>query len=255
MKKMKYLAMAAIMMVAGAASVNAQERAVTLGQLKNAQNNRNTTVTKSNNVSDNSNYYGSSSAEGFSSVYLQYNISTMRTHSEHSGGKHNDNEGFSAVSLGWNSALALFGDLPLYLQPGVALTYGWDKQESSYSDVKYSMLSAKVPVNLVYSIKLGDSPVSIDPYLGINGRAFIFANAKEDGHDSHSLFSKDDMGEDHTWNRFQIGAQAGLNVRFSNFYVGAEYAMDATEVYKYDKNGYKTTQKINALSINLGYCF
>lgn len=253
MKTMKYLALATIMMVAGAVTVNAQERVVTLGQLKNAQQNKDTgTTTRQTVTSSGTSSYSSSSAEGWSSVYAQYNISSMRSHSEYDGHKYNDSEGFSAVTLGWNMALGLFGDLPLYVQPGVALTYGWYKPDSdSHGDNhKLNMLSAKVPINLLYSIQLGDSPVSIDPYLGIYGRCFIFAQSKYAG-ETVSMFSKDDVGKNSTWNRFQIGAQAGLNVRFNQFFVGAEYAMDATEVWKHEKN----TLKFNALSINLGMCF
>lgn len=256
MKTMKFFAIAAIMMAAGALSVNAQERVVTLDQLKQAKQNQNTTVNNNNNraaVSQSSSY--AASPANWSSAYVQYNISTLKTKAEGGGHSVTDNEGFSAISLGYNMAFGLFGDLPLYLQPGVALTYGWDSEEAYDVKTKSSMMYARIPVNLVYSFQIPNSPISIDPYLGINGRAFIFANAKEDGHDSHSFFSEDDMGKDHTWNRFQIGAQVGVNVRFNQFYVGAEYAMDATEVYKHDKNGYKTTEKINAFSISLGYCF
>jgi hypothetical protein len=38
------------------------------------------------------------------------------------------------------------------------------------------------------------------------------------------------MGEGNTWNRFQLGAQFGINVNFSQFYAGIGYGMDILEV-------------------------
>ena len=46
----------------------------------------------------------------------------------------------------------------------------------------------------------------------------------------YNLFSEDDMGEGNTWNRFQLGAQFGINVNFSQFYAGIGYGMDILEV-------------------------
>jgi hypothetical protein len=176
---------------------------------------------------------------GFSSVYVQYNPSEF--HASEKGISLNSS--FSAATIGFNKAISISSDMPLYIQPGAGVTYGWDSSDG----VKLSMLSVKVPVNLLYSFQLPNSSVSIDPYVGIYGRAFILANQKVNGK-TISWFDKDDVGESLTWNRLQLGSQVGCNFRFNNkFYIGAEYAVDLTDIIEH--------VSINTFGINVGLIF
>jgi hypothetical protein len=267
MKKVKIFALTAIMMAAGAVSVSAQEKVVTLDQLLKSQNqtqntnqNKNTNATVNNNTNANASkqVYSSSSeslAGSFFSVYAQYNFAQMHDVEEYNGNKETDNESFSQVTLGCNMAIPIMGEVPIYVQPGVAVSYGWDSEKSGAHKVKSTLVGVKIPINLVYSLQLPNSPVSFDPYLGVYGRAFIIGTRKLEGHDSTNLFSKDDMGEDNAWNRFGFGGQLGLNVRYSNYFVGVEYALDFTNIYKHESHNYVSKGSINAFSINLGMCF
>lgn len=75
------------------------------------------------------------------------------------------------------------------------------------------------------------------------------AGAGGNGKDELNVFDKDDMGgDDNTWKRFQIGWQAGANVRIKNkFLVGVSYGTDFSEISK--------KVNINTVTLKLGYCF
>lgn len=216
MKTMKLLTLAALL--CASATVSAQNTVVTLDQqMKNKQ------TTKTTKAAPAARTASVSSLAGWQSFYVQYNASEFHWSSD----GHSENTSMSGVSLGWNQAMPIAGDTPLFFQYGAALRYGWHSEEMLREDMKQSMLDVKIPLNLVYSIPVSGS-VSIDPFAGLYARGIILAKAKW-GDDSFSYFSEDDMGDD-TWNRFTMGAQLGLNVRFSDYYAGVSYGMDFLKV-------------------------
>lgn len=303
------LALSAIMMAAGTVTVNAQEKVVTLDQLLKSQQQKQAqtpqkqetakpaTETKAAKPAKKETAQkpkASAAAAGvlaapvaFSSVYLQYNFESQKVKS----GSHSESESGNSVSAGYNYAFPISSTLPLYVEAGIAAKYVWKSEDGQ----KFNMLSAKVPVNLLFSYPVNES-FAIEPYAGIYLRGNIFGKLKydsdsdsdygwdddddwdddwdnmvddwsrqsnsralaskdDDDDDSIDLFSKDDMG-DAAWKRIQLGMQFGVRARISNkFLVGIGYSMDLTNISKYEVYHTDISSKFHSFDITLGYCF
>lgn len=197
-------------------------------------------------------------SNGWSTFNVQYNASSFIY--DVSGA---DNESFSAFTLEYTNAIGVSKSLPLFVEWGVGLQYGFksdsdSKEDSGYKidiEKNFSMLSVPIPVSLVYDYQIPNSSISIDPYLGLKLRANILAQEKvertmeyrgekESEDDTRNLFDKDDMGgSDNTWNRFQVGWQIGANARFNNkFMVGISYGSDFSELAEKTKIGQFTAK-------------
>ena len=308
MKKTMILALSAIMMAAGTVTVNAQEKVVTLDQLLKSQQQKQAqtpqkqetakpateTKTKTKTKTEKAAKQPKASAAaaglmapvGFSSVYLQYNFESEKV----KAGSHSESESGNSVSAGYNYAFPISGTLPLYVEAGIAAKYVWKNQDGQ----KFNMLSAKVPVNLLFSYPVNES-FSIEPYAGLYLRGNIFGKVKYDSHydggysydddddygwgdddmvddwgswgDSRALassdggeksldiFSKDDMG-DAACKRIQLGMQFGVRARINNqFLIGVGYSMDLTNISKYTILNTDVTTRFHSFDITLGYCF
>ena len=303
------LALSAMMMAAGSVTVNAQEKVVTLDQLLKSQQQKQAqtpqkqetakpaTETKAAKPAKKETAQkpkASAAAAGvlaapvaFSSVYLQYNFESQKVKS----GSHSESESGNSVSAGYNYAFPISSTLPLYVEAGIAAKYVWKSEDGQ----KFNMLSAKVPVNLLFSYPVNES-FAIEPYAGIYLRGNIFGKLKydsdsdsdygwdddddwdddwdnmvddwsrqsnsralaskdDDDDDSIDLFSKDDMG-DAAWKRIQLGMQFGVRARISNkFLVGIGYSMDLTNISKYEVYHTDISSKFHSFDITLGYCF
>jgi len=218
---------------------------------------------------------GSSSAvdtDGWGTFYLQWNPSTIKIDVNGI-----DDQSFTGFSVGYNHAFGIVKNTPLFIETGVALQYSFytvnwkDDLKTTVPNCdpedKYNMLSAKVPVNLIYKFNIPNSNVAIAPYFGANLRFNISGKSKTEfnedagyeidkenwenkyGKIEKDLFDKKDMeSKDATWKRFQIGWQIGANAHFGeNFLLGISYGSDFSELYK--------KAKINTTSITLGYKF
>jgi len=195
-------------------------------------------------------------ANGWSTFYFQLNPSKISVDI-----KDSKDQSFTGLTLGYNRAFSVSSSLPVYFETGIAVQYSFfkndDDDDYETDDYHYHMVSAKVPLNILYNFKIPNSTIEIAPYLGAILRYNIWGEEKvtfsyknKDGEDkTYNLFDKKDMdGSDYTWNRFQIGWQIGVNARFSNkFLLGLSYGSDFFEIYK--------KAKINTTSITLGYCF
>ncbi len=169
-------------------------------------------------------YYGSDN-EGFSTLYVQYNPSKLKSKSHGSS----SSESVNALSLGYSYSLPL-GDIPLYLEFGGAAQWFFKSHEGA----KFNMVAVKIPINVMYSFDVSDA-VSIQPYAGVYGRVGIIAQEKYEGV-KLNYFSKDDMG-DFAWKRFQFGWNAGIKFRFAQkFTVGAGYYMDLMKIMSYNEH-------------------
>ena len=126
---------------------------------------------------------------------------------------------------------------------------------SSNHKQKFTMLSLKIPVDVMYSFDVSDG-LSIQPYAGIYTRINIIGKLKV-GDESANIFSKDDMGEDNTYNRFQVGLQAGCKFRFGKkFTAGIGYYRDiAPKLFNYSEHGAKSSVIFHGLDITLGLNF
>ena len=305
MKKTMILALSAIMMATGPVAVNAQEKVVTLDQLmkknqqqtqtpqkkETAQPKTETQTAKTAKKETAQKPKASTAATGvlaapvaFSSVYLQYNFESQKVKS----GSHSESESGNSVSAGYNYAFPISSTLPLYVEAGIAAKYVWKSEDGQ----KFNMLSAKVPVNLLFSYPVSES-FAIEPFAGIYLRGNIFGKLKfdddsddygwddddedwddwddddwsrqsnsralaskdDDDDDSIDLFSKDDMG-DAAWKRIQLGMQFGVRARISNkFLIGIGYSMDLTNISKYEVYHEDISTKFHSFDITLGYCF
>ena len=287
-------ALSAIMMAAGSVTMNAQEKVVTLDQLlkKNQQKEAPKTEQKAEQKTTQKQAAqkqkvakepkvkaasAGTSLGGFSTAYVQWNFETMK----YSKSGFSSSSSGNSISGGFNYAFGIAGATPLYLEPGVALKYVWDNNNG----VKFSMLSLKVPVNVVYSFAATEN-FNIEPYAGVYLRGNLLAKEKfetnggwdddwddwdewEDddysdfdddwettyeapsssgrSKDSVDLFSKDDMGDD-TWNRFQVGLQVGVRARINQkFMIGVGYSQDLSNI--------TDNTKFHSFDISLGICF
>ena len=224
----------------------------------------------------NSKIYGSDN-EGFGLFYIQYNPSKYHakaksTHGELEAGT--DNQTWNALSLGYSYYIPL-GDIPLFIAPGVAAQWYFYSDKTSYmnelyygdnynveQEVKCNMISAKIPINLMYSFEISDA-FRIEPYAGVYGRINIWGEDKveetmggEKMSESLNLFDKDDMGEYLKWKRFQFGWNAGVNFRITDaFTIGAGYYMDLTKVVDASHNGSELKTNFQGFDITLGVNF
>lgn len=258
MKKIKFFAVAAFLAVATSASA----------QFSNSG-------TKSSSTSG-------ISTDGWSSVWVEWNPSTMKIDRDNV-----DNESFTGFSLGYSQAFGITAGTPLFLEVGLGIQYSFktrdmaeeldlDDDDLEYVDpkAKFNLLSAKIPVNLMYAFQIPNSSVTLMPFAGVNLRYNISGKQKmewnfddeiidymedEYGRDWRedlgfeeediNLFDKKDMGgEKNTWKRFQLGWHIGAKARISDKYlIGLSYGTDFSELSK------KT--KIATTSITLGYIF
>ena len=148
MKKMMMLALTAVMMAAGTMTVNAQEKVVTLDQLMKAnqqktqtQTAKKQTVKTAKPAKAATTTSSSAVSSGYGMVYLQYNFETM----SYSKSGFSTSSSGSSITAGYSQFFGLSAGLPLYLEAGGQLKYVWNEK----NDVKFNMLSLKIPVNVV----------------------------------------------------------------------------------------------------------
>lgn len=197
-----------------------------------------------------------------------------------------DDANFSANGIGvsYVHGFSLSQSLPMFLETGLQFNTAihsntldsetvesgeyWAKMTSKE---KFTNINLAVPVNFVWRLNVADN-LTISPYLGINFRVNVLGKVKnsididsnlpseykdqlldavKDYEGSMSVYSKDDMGEDGTWNRFQMGWQIGVGAEYSNIYLGLQYGTDFIPAFKYED------AKINngRLAVTVGYHF
>ena len=217
----------------------------------------------------------SSSSEGWSTFFLQYNPSKVVCDVDGA-----EDLSLNGLTAGFTKAFPISPSSPVFIEAGVAVQYSfatwnwmddlkWMKVNGADPEEKFSMVSAKVPVSLTYLFDLPNSTISLAPYAGLDFRFNLFGSMKteknlksgysatdSDWEDRLGMkldkdpFDKKDMGnnEDATLKRFQLGWHIGLNAYFNKqYFVGVSYGSDFSEIRK------KT--KVNITSITLGYCF
>ena len=180
---------------------------------------------------------------GWSTFGFEYLPSTWKY--SHDG--YSTSDSYSAAAVVWTKATALSNSAPVFLEYGLGGQYSWKSKD----DILTKMVSAKIPLNLIYSYQIPNTEISIDPYIGLNFRFNIWGEIKQDwdGGQTANVFDKDDMGDsDNTWNRFQLGWHIGAKAKFSNsFFVGVAYGTDFSEITKYTH--------IEETTLTLGFVF
>ena len=174
-----------------------------------------------------------------------------------------DNQSFTGLSIGYSQTFPIVPDTGFCIEAGLGLQYSFynEKESASISGYKakaeedFNMWSVKIPVNFLYQFKMGNSGFSLLPFAGLTLRYNFSAKIKDkatvDGISESvttDLFKESDMGgSDYTWNRFQIGWQAGLKAIISKtVMIGASYGTDFMEIAK------KT--KLHTATITIGFC-
>jgi len=199
------------------------------------------------------------STENWNRVFVSYNPMSLKTSIE--DGADLDLNGFS---VGYSHGFSLSRNLPLFIELAPQVTYAFAKEdtidileEGSYyeeiaAEISRSYLALNVPVSVAYKFSLRNENISLVPYLGLNFRGNILAKEKftSDGESDGAkmnCFDENDMGEDYTWNRFQLGGQVGVGMNYKHLYVGVGYTFDFMELAK------KT--KVSMVNITVGYNF
>lgn len=173
--------------------------------------------------------------------------------------------GFNGLSLGYTRAISLSTSIPLFVEMGLAGQFSFKKDDKSYynrydeyyeNTTKLSMVSFKIPLNIMYKIPLPNSSISFIPFAGATLRGNIWGEQKKEwGYEDEiknkksNLFDKKDMeGNNNTWKRIQIGWQIGLKTHFSEkFIISGSYGTDFSEIVK--------KYKFHTGSISVGYTF
>lgn len=157
-----------------------------------------------------------------------------------------DTESFTGLALNYTNAISVSQNMPFFIEWGIGGQYSfWSDSHGDYEQ-KINVISAKIPINLIYDIAMPNSPIHFDPFVGVKFRGNIWGQMKEEYRsesETYNLFDKDE-GD---WKRFQVGLQAGVKVRFDGFFVGLGYGIDFNEIAK------KT--KINEWKIMAGLVF
>ena len=251
--KIKFLALAAAMMISTTSFAQ-------FSQSKNFSN-------SSNEIS-----------KGWNSLYVQYNsIGTSYSLSSLNDEKGDygdmiqemiDDSGLSeklnAVSIGYNRAINLTPSAPLYLEIGAALQYAFYSDEIDLNDyhdkITGSMLTAKIPVSLLYHVAIPNSDFAIEPFAGIDFKYNIIGTAKseetyknygktkKDEEKIDNIFDKKDC-DGHPANRFQAGWHVGANFVYKKAFIGVSYGKDFSKFHD------DIDLKFNTLSATLGCRF
>lgn len=185
--------------------------------------------------------YGSDN-ESFGLFYAQYNLTTAHTTvTNHDS----ENTSLNGVTLGYSHFIPL-GDIPLFLSVGAAAQWFFKSEDGH----KTNMISAKIPVNLMYSFQVSDN-FRIEPYAGIYGRINIWGQEKV-GDVSANILSSDDFG-DAACKRFQLGWNAGVQFRITEaFTIGAGYFMDLMKLQNYSSGKHDIKTNFQGFDFTLG---
>lgn len=255
--KIKFLALVAAMMI----STTSFAQFAQFSQSKNFSN-------SSNEIS-----------KGWNSLYVQYNsigtsysLSSLNDEKGDYGDmiqKMIDDSGLSeklnAFSIGYNRAINLTPSAPLYLEIGAALQYAFYSDEIDLDDyhetkITGSMLTAKIPVSLLYHVAIPNSDFAIEPFAGIDFKYNIIGTAKseetynyygetkKDEDKIDNIFDKKDC-DGHPANRFQAGWHVGANFVYKKAFIGISYGQDFSKFHD------DIDLKFNTLSATLGCRF
>lgn len=213
-------------------------------------------------------------SKGWNSLYVQYNsigtsysLSSFNNKYEDYGDKYQkeiDKSGLSeklnAFSIGYNRAINLTPSAPLYLEIGAALQYAFYSDEVDHLKYTGNMLTAKVPVSLLYHVAIPNSDFAIEPFAGIDFKYNIIGTAKrevtykyygetkKDEDKLDNIFDKKDC-DGHQANRFQAGWHVGANFVYKKAFIGISYGQDFSKFHD------DIDLKFNTLSATLGCRF
>ena len=197
------------------------------------------------------------STDGWKTLWVEWNPSTFHSDLHFRGDV--DGKSFTGLSIGYSQAFNVLAGKPLFVEAGVGMQYsfchyeregGWTDDGGQYdeSDLKLSLLSVKVPINLLYKFDIPNTSISLLPFVGLSARLNIIGNANDRG-DNKNLFDKEEIDWDgEGGKRFQLGWNIGLKACLQQKYIlGISYGSDFTESFD--------DSKFSTASVTLGYVF
>lgn len=240
-----------------------------LGSSLSAQfTNQDATMTTRSNLS-------TVNTEEWNRIYVSYNPIKMVI--DKSGV---DDLNFTGFSAGYAKGISISQQLPFFIEVGINFLYAnntYDDDgdlmiEGEKVELKTTLMSANIPVNVAYKFTLANEKISFLPFVGINLRGNMIGKSKyeltefedsknntekdfwkeyEDSSDKKqeiNNFDKKETGsKNDTWKRFQAGWQIGLGINFNQLYIGVSYEKDFNELYK--------KAKLSSTSITIGFNF
>ena len=159
---------------------------------------------------------------GWNSVYVQYSPTTLVASEP---GEKDVTLDLTGLSVGYERAIGLTKDIPLYLNIGGDLKYSFGKDKG---DDKYTFLSVKVPVSVSYDFSVTEN-IDILPYAGLFFRYNIIGKLSFDG-DANVMFNK-------------------------KFYAGIGYSSDLGKLFDGHFDGDDYSVKSHAINLRLGLVF
>lgn len=179
---------------------------------------------------------------GWSTFGVEYLPSTFKySHGD------SDSESFNALALNYTNAVSITQSMPFFIEWGIGAQWSFKSEDKHGYDYKMNMISAKIPINLIYDIEMPNSNIHFDPFVGVKFRGNIWGQEKVEYNNSSQKMDLFDSDEGDC-KRFQVGLQAGLKVRFDKtFFLGIGYGIDFME--------FADDTKINEVKIMAGIVF
>jgi hypothetical protein len=145
-----------------------------------------------------------------------------------------ETDSFRGLSAGFVKGFRLASQSPVFMEVGANFLWSNSSEDDYDTEINLNMYSINVPLNIGYRYSINEE-FSIFPYAGITARGNISGKftASYDGEkESLNIFDEDDMGDDYTFNRFQVGWQIGFGVNLNRFYLSASFGTDFNELAK-----------------------
>lgn len=177
----------------------------------------------------------------------------------------------NSFSINYNQARQISKVHPLYIQYGIGLQYSYhinkDQDDVNYNGTLYSagfkvvtsFFSARIPVNLLYSIPIPNTNINIIPYTGFSFIGYIVGqqkdtewtainDTKETTTEKTNLFKDDDMGNN-PLNRLAIDWQLGAKLTYYRLIFSLSYEGPCTNLQKTDD--YKLRRSQTNISVGI----
>lgn len=144
-------------------------------------------------------------------------------------------ENMNGLSIGVSQARPLLGELPFFYE------YGVDAM-AVFGDHNSTLVSAIVPVSLMYQLDLGQ--IQLLPFAGLNLTAHILGQSKYEGVTSDWFKSDNGKSAD---NRFQLCAQLGVKAVYNRYFLEFAYHPSLTNL--------ADRTSLNLINVSFGFMF
>lgn len=136
------------------------------------------------------------------------------------------------VTLGAVQGFLVSNEYPLYVEPGVNLTWAHSAVDlaSGAAEDKFTYMNFAIPINAVYKYEINDK-VAVSGQAGLNFKLNLLSKehftAVGSSKESFNWLSKKDMGSrDNRASIFQLGGQFGVGFHIQDLYLGYQFQFD-----------------------------